>query len=111
MKAILASVKDFDRTDLTFDRYRETLIKRTTRKKRSQGHALIRRIIEDGSVPLPKSWSNFVALNENKADLARFLSDKVLAEAPVNKIVIVGGGFEKEDAVKCSRPNIDIRAL
>lgn len=96
---------------MTFDRYRETSIKRATRKKRSRGHAPIRRIIEDGSVPLPKSWSNFVALNENKADLARFLSDKLLAGAPVDKIVIVGGGFEEEDAVKCSRPNIDIRAL
>ena len=52
-----------------------------------------------------------MALNENKADLARFLSDKLLAGAPVDKIVIVGGGFEEEDAVKCSNPNIDIRAL
>jgi len=52
-----------------------------------------------------------VALNENKADLARFLSDKLLAGAPVDKIITVGGGFEEEDAVKCSSPNIDIRAL
>ena len=53
-----------------------------------------------------------MALDENKADLERFLSDKLLAGAPVNKIVIVGGaGFQEEDAVKCSRPNINIRAL
>ena len=72
----------------------------------------IRRIIEDGSVLLPKSWSNFVALAKNKADLARFLSDNLLrGVAPNNEIVIVGDGFEEEDAVKCSRSNIDIRAL
>jgi len=92
VKAVLASGKDFDRIDVTFDRYRETSIKCATRKKHSRGHAPIRRIIEDGSVLLPKSWSNFVALDEYKADLARFLSDKLLAGAPVNKIVTVGGG-------------------
>ena len=52
-----------------------------------------------------------MALDENKVDLARFLSDKPLAGAPVDKIVIVGGGFEEEDAIKCSSPNIDIRSL
>ena len=51
-------------------------------------------------------WSNFVALDENKADLALFLSDKLLAAA-----VIVVGGFEEEDAVKCFSPDIDIREL
>ena len=51
-----------------------------------------------------------MSLDENKADLAHSLSDKLLAEAPVDKIVIAGGGFEEEDAVKCSRPNINIRA-
>ena len=104
VKAVRASGKDFYRIDVTFDRYREMSIKCTTRKKRSRGHAPIRRIIEDGSVPLPKSWSSFVALDDNKADLARFLSEKLLTGAPVEKIVIVGGGFEEEDAVKCSRP-------
>ena len=29
----------------------------------------------------------------------------------MDNIVIVDGGFEEEDAVKCSSPNIDIRAL
>ena len=111
VRAVLASGKDFHRIDVTFDRYRETSIKCMTRKKRSRGYAPIRNIIEDGSVPLPKSWSNVVAFDENKGDLARFLSDKLLAGAPVDKIIIVGGGFQEEDAVKCSNPNIDIRAL
>ena len=52
VKAVFVSGKDFDRIDVTFDRYRETSIKCATRKKRSRGHAPIRRVIEDGSVPL-----------------------------------------------------------
>ena len=50
VKAVLVSGNDFDRVDVTFDRYRETSIKCANR-----GHAPIRRVIEDGSVPLPKS--------------------------------------------------------
>ncbi|CAH3185140.1 unnamed protein product [Porites lobata] len=111
LKAVLVCGKDYDRIDVAFDRYRETSIKCATRKKRSRGHAPIRRVIEDGTVPLPRSWSTFLALDENKADLARFLSEKLLAGAPVNKIIIVSGGFQDEDTVKCSRPTIDVRAL
>ena len=55
VRAVLASGKDFYPIEVTFDRYRETSIKCTTRKKRFRGYAPIRRIIEDGSVPLPKS--------------------------------------------------------
>ena len=42
---------------------------------------------------------------------ARFLSEKRLAGAPTNKTIIIGGGFEEKDTVKCSRPNIAIRVL
>ncbi|KAL9951255.1 hypothetical protein ACROYT_G043889 [Oculina patagonica] len=70
VKAVLVSGKDFDRIDVTSDRYRETPIKCATRKKQ-----------------------------------------KLIAGAPADKIIIVGGGFEEEDTVKCSRSNIDIRGL
>ena len=51
VNAVFVSGKDFDRIDVTFDRYRETSIKCATRKKRSRGHPPIRRVIKDGSVP------------------------------------------------------------
>ncbi|CAH3035152.1 unnamed protein product [Porites lobata] len=108
LKAVLVCGKDYDRIDVAFDRYRETSIKCATRKKRSRGHAPIRRVIEDGTVALPRSWSTFLALDENKADLARFLSEKLLAGTPVNKIIIVSGGFQDEDTVKCSRPTLEL---
>ena len=33
---------------------------------------LTQRVIENRSVPVQKNWSNFIAMPENKADLARF---------------------------------------
>ena len=109
LKAVLVCGKDYDRIDVAFDRYRETSIKCATTKKRSRGHAPIRRALENGTVPLLMSWYNFLALDENKADLARFLWEKILADAPVSKIIIEG--FQDEDTVKCSRPSVDVRAL
>ena len=69
---------------------------------RDHNESSIRRIIPDGSVPLPKSWSGIVALDTKKADIAGFLPDKLLLGSPIGQIVIVGGGFDVEDAVKCS---------
>ena len=111
LKAVLVCGKDYDRIDVTFDRYRETSIKCATTKKRSRGHAPIRRALEDGTVPLLMSWYNFLALDQNKADLARFLSEKIVAGAPVSKMIIVSAGFLDEDTVQYSRPSVDVRAL
>ena len=111
LKAVLVCEKDSDRISVTFDRCRETSIKRANTKKRSRGHAPIRRALEDGTVPLLMSWYKFLPLDENKADLARFLSEKILAGAPVSKIIIVSAGFHDEDTVKCSHPSMDVRAL
>ena len=69
---------------------------------RDYNEASIPRIIPDGSVPLPKFWSGFVALDTKKADIAGFLSDKLLLGSSIGQIVIVGGGIDVEDAVKCS---------
>ena len=77
--------KNFNQIDVTFIRYRETSIKCATRKKRSRGHGPIRRVTKDGTVPLPKHWSNFLALHENKAYLVRVLLEKLLVGAPVDK--------------------------
>jgi hypothetical protein len=52
--------------------------------------------VEGRDVPLPKNWSNFLSLPENKADLARFLSNELLTGAPHNKEIIVAGGFAEK---------------
>ena len=110
VRRVLAFGKNFDRIDTTFDRYRDISIKSTTRKKRARGCTPIRRAIENGSVPLPRNWTNFLALEKNKEDLATFLSDELLAQAPADKIIIVAGGFKEENTAKCNS-EMDITAL
>jgi len=55
---------------------------------------------EDGSVPLPQSWPNFLALPDNKSDLARFLWEHTILNAPPNKVVVASGGFVDEREVQ-----------
>jgi len=64
-----------------------------TRKRCGQGSAVIRWLIESRDVPLPSKWDNFKAHPENKADLARFLSQRLMLQAPMDMLVIAAGGF------------------
>ena len=50
----------------------------------------IRKVIEGGSVPLPK---NFLTMLDNKGDLARFLSEYITEKA-TDKILIAAGGLK-----------------
>ena len=62
-----------------FDQYQKDSIKLGTREGRIRSTCPILRVIEGGSVPLPRSWPNFLALPDNKS-----LPDKV---------VVAAGGF------------------
>jgi len=56
----------------------------------------IRKIIDQGDVPLPQSWEQFTALEENKADLTTFLSNWVLSRGTKlsnDKEIVTGSGF------------------
>ena len=67
------------RVDVVFDRYiGEDPIKAVVRSRRVGKQKAIRKIIEGPHVPLPQVWSTFIALDENKAILARFLSDVIM---------------------------------
>ena len=85
----------FQSIDVTFDCYRSQSIKAGTRTKRKKGKRPVRRKIEGASVPLPTDWSNFLGLDDNKADLAVLLSmsNKIVNHSPSGKTVVVGGGF------------------
>jgi len=76
-----------------FDRYQEDSIKSGMRERCTKSTFPIRRVIEDGSVPLPHSWPNFLALPDNKTDLARFLSEHIIVNAPPDKVVVAAGGL------------------
>ena len=111
VRSVVQSGFLFDRIDVLFDRYYATTIKVSTRTKRSKSAQPIRKVVTDGSVPLPVNWDNFLALPENKADLARFLSQQLMQNSPKDKCIIVAGGFENEEEVQCSDQTKELGSL
>jgi len=109
--AVLQSGTHFKRIDVVFDRYYKKSIKEGTRTRRGQGSMAIRRLIEGRKVPLPAKWDTFMAHNENKADLANFLSQQLMLQAPRNKTIVVSGGFVDEEQVFSSNPEVDTDKL
>ena len=79
------------RIDTVFDQYRALEIKSTTRNKRAGQTRPIRKVINRDDLPLPQAWKNFIALGENKEDLALFLSGKLAAHNDTVNEVVVGG--------------------
>ena len=111
VQSVLNAGTMFNRIDVVFDRYYDVSIKSATRRRRSQGTRPIRRIIEHANVPLPSSWNNFIALSENKADLAHFLSQQLIVQAPHSKVIVAAGGFSSEETVESSHSDIDTEPL
>ena len=98
---VKASVK---RVDVVFDTYVKQSIKGPTREKRTGNKRPIRKIIENGDVPLPKVWNQFIALDDNKANLAEFLSDYIMEHGnlPNECELVTGGGFKDHELAKSS---------
>lgn len=111
IKNVLQHGASYKRIGVLFDRYYDVSIKSGTRKKRTCRARPIRRPIENRGVPLPSRWDNFLAHPDNKADLARFLSQQLILCAPNNKIIVVGGGFSEEERVEASVPEVEIEML
>ena len=98
-KSLLINVGEND-IDIVFDRYISSSIKSTTRTKRGTNKRSIRRIISRENLPLLQTWANFISLGKNKADLAKYLSDYLVANhASITnrnncELVITGGGCQ-----------------
>lgn len=104
-----------NRVDVVFDRYIGTAsIKTATRFKRVGKKKAIRKLIEGPHVPLPQRWGNFIALDDNKADLARFLSEVMMTkgrEFPDHWELVTGGGYSTaEDAKSTKRTELSLNA-
>ena len=88
-------IKEFSgsvsRIDVVFDQYRLLSIKSATRSKRAGQKRLIRKVIDRDDLQLPQVWKNFIALNENKEDLAMFLCARLARPSETNKEIVVGG--------------------
>ncbi len=71
---------------MLFDCYRRHPIKAPTRSRRSTNTARpVRRVIEVRGlreIPLPMKWKKILAIGDNRADLAQFLSDEIIPQAP-----------------------------
>ena len=94
---------------MIFDRYEKISIKASTRERHTKTTRPVRSVIENENIPPPNSWSNFLALAlpENKADLAKFLSEHLIAHAPAEKVIIAAGGFTDKKEARSSSQVVD----
>ena len=92
------------RVDVVFDTYIKHSIKSATRTKRSTKKRPVRRIIDRGDLPLPQVWANFISLSDNKADLARFLSENLICHGRefFNQYELVTSGGYRDSTKACS---------
>ena len=100
-KSLLINVgENVVRIDVVFDQYISKSIKSTTGTKHGTNKRPIRRIISRGDLPLPQTWANFISLGDNKADLAKYLSNYRVANHAQsitnhnNCELVTGGGFQ-----------------
>ena len=88
--------QSYQRIYIIFDRNRRKSIKSATRKRRTSKFHPLRRVAEGRHVPLPHNWDNVLAVQENKVDLANFLSNYLIHRAAPNEnLVVVVGGFPR----------------
>jgi hypothetical protein len=62
-------------------------------------------------VPLPAKWESFIAHEGNKEDLARFLSQQLILQAPADKVIVAAGGWSSPERVESSDPTLDVEHL
>ena len=108
---VLKTADAFHRVDVVFDRYQEFSIKTGTRIKRTKKLRPIRRLIENRDVQLPKQWPDYMASEENKAELSAFLSESLISDSTQDKIIVVAGGFEEPTMVKTNSETLNTTAL
>lgn len=71
----------------------------------------IRRPVTNRDLPLPEKWENFIAHQDNKADMAHFLSQQLILRAPANKTIVAAGGFNDEGRDEATDPTFDTDSL
>ena len=109
-KTVFRMGANYWRIDVVFDRYQQQPIKAGPRTKRNQLHWPVRRMIKND--PLSSDWSSFMALEENKADLALLLSSHLIEHSrQVESMVVTARGFVEATTVKSSDPELDISFL
>ena len=71
----MSKIRNVKRVDIVFDVYKEKGIKSSTREKRDFG----RRIKVNSTTRIPKTWHNFLRVNENKTELFGIISNYIIS--------------------------------
>ena len=84
-----------------------------SRSKQERGQSAIKENTSttSKSLPLPPEWSNFMTLEDDKADLALLLSNYLIDHSPSDQTIVVAGGFSEATIVKFSDPMLDLSML
>src|SRR5688572_7504227 len=72
-------------------------VKSGIRQKRCRPLRPIRQCIQCRSVPLPGNWLNYLAMPENKADIAAYPSVQISTVTYGDRDAVVADGFVDED--------------
>ena len=83
--------------DILFDTYIESWMKAAARARRSINRRPIRKIVDLTDLSLPQVYTNIIALPEDKADLANFLSVYLItyrSDVPYNCGLVTSDGFQ-----------------
>lgn len=81
--AVLQAGFRYQQVNVIFDLYQEDS-KSGMKKRCTKSTCPIRRVIEDASVPLPHSWSNFLSLPDNK-------TEHTIVNASPDEVVVATG--------------------
>ena len=71
----------------------------------------MRRVIESENAPFPSDFNLFLSNEDNKTDLAKFLSFEFIKIATENKIILTSGGFPSIDNIWCNKRDISVDEL
>ena len=94
------------RVDVLYDQYLDNSIKSGIRTKRPTTVCQVWTNITSRDLKLPFSWLNFIKINENKSNLAQFLSYELVKVVRLDDHrTILGGG--SEDPMKVFSSNVE----
>lgn len=102
---------NFQRVDVLFDYKKGHRIQTDNSPKRPKLSVPIRRIIENGNVPLPQNMTRYLSLIENEAELSNFLCEKLADINTTEKTYVVSGGFNDKYRVTSSAASLDTSPL
>ena len=103
-----------DRVDVVFDTYKDQSLQTATRVKRLKR---VRRKVQEISVA-PTNWKGFLRLDQNKTELFRFLSKRVISLGRENETVVCAhddtcisnnGDLDLSNVKPCNHDEADTR--